>query len=211
MTTLDRLQRFMGSLSHTTVRLNPPASPVEIEAAEAAMRVRLPAEVRAAYRRFNGVKRDGFSQSASARPPGPALFVNSYDWVDLESMVKLWRMMEDMDADFKATGVWSGVPSRGFAPHHKVRPIPWHPKWIPIGDHGTFDKVCIDLAPGKAGVRGQIIYIGRGDPAVSAVGFDSYIQRLLDGFECGKLVLENGYFWKTPTGAVVTNLAAAGA
>lgn len=211
MAIFDRLEHFMQTWRHTTVSLNPPASAAQIEAAEKAMHVRLPDEVRAAYRRFNGVTREAFSPAYPARHPGPALFVNMYDWVDLERMVSLWRMMKSIEAQFMASGVWQRVRASDIQPHLKARPVDWCRKWVPIGDSGHFDKVYVDVAPIKAGVRGQIVYAGRGfGPEVSAVGFNSYLERLLTAYDSGKLILDKGYFWKTRSGAIVTDLASAG-
>lgn len=212
MTILDRLQRFMQAHSHTNVRLNPPASLEQVEAAEAAMHVKLPADVRTAYLRFNGVKRDVATGVGPTRPRGPALFVGLYDWVDLDRMVKHWRTLKGMEAEMRESGAWQDVALSQVPPHRKAHPLDWHPKWIPIGDSGHFDAVYIDLAPAKAGKRGQIVYGGRGfGPHVSADGFGNYLERLLDGVDSGKLVLDSENFWQTPSGAVVTKLADAGA
>ncbi len=202
----------MEAFRHTSVRLNPPASPEQIEAAEAAMSVKLPAEVRAAYRRFNGTTRDEVTPPSPTRPRGPALFLYAYDWADLDRMVKHWRTLKGMEAEMKESGAWQDVPLSQIPPHRKARPLDWHPKWIPVGDSGHFDAVYVDLAPAKAGTRGQIVYAGQGfGPLVSADGFNSYFGRLLDGWESGKLVLNRDNSWRTAAGAPVAQLSDAGA
>ncbi len=202
----------MASQRETTVMLNAPADNHQLAAAESVMGVKLPREVREAYALFNGVVRDEPLETPCVRARGPELFLEGCDWADLDRVVAEWQRMRKVEADLKASGVWPDVPDRDIRPGLRMRPVTWHPKWIPIGiGGGGINLVCVDMAPARAGVPGQLVHTGDSGPVIAADGFFSYLERLLDAVDSGKLIVDSKGAWRSPTGAGVYRLQAAGA
>lgn len=188
MTIFSRVEQFMASHGGPTVKLNPPATEAQLAAAEAAMGVRLPAEIREAYLQHNGISRLTYSAIPTGAERGPSLFLPRYDWVDLDKMVEEWKMMCGIEAEMKASGAWEDVLDSDLEPDCKICPIDFERRRIPLGSYDTSDKVYIDLAPGPAGVVGQLIYAGLADGCqFLATSFTSYLERLMDAIDAGDL------------------------
>lgn len=197
MDALDRLARLQHLWQGTTVALNPPATPAQLEAAERAMGVQLPEDVRRAYLRFNGISRRPFDE---ATPSGPNLFFLPYDdWVSLDLVVTRWKEMHETSAMLIRQGSWPDIRATGESvwgtPEERARQraefVGWLPKWIPIGDYGQYlDRVYIDLAPTEHGVLGQIIYTQETslETEVVANSFNEYLECFVTGVETGQLV-----------------------
>ena len=150
---------------------------------------------------FNGVVRDEPPGRPSDRPRGPELFLEGCDWADLDRVVSEWQSMRKVEAELKASGVWPDVPDRDIKPGLRMRPVHWHPKWIPIGiGGGGINLVCVDMAPTRWGMTGQLVYAGESGPVLAADSFFSYLERLLDAVDSGKLLLDGRGFWTSPAG-----------
>jgi cell wall assembly regulator SMI1 len=139
------------------------ATQEQIRAAEREMGVSLPDDVRAAYRIH-----DGFSPPAGG------------GWCSLERMVRTWRALRAAldGGDFAA--------NRG-RPVGPVRPVWYHPAWIPIVDEGPNNHYCIDLAPAAGGHVGQVIRWCRDEPGryLQAKSFAEWVDRFVSGLEAG--------------------------
>lgn len=132
--------------------LNPPATPEQIEAAEAALGIKLPLEFVASYRIHNGQSSDS-----------PWLF-DAWEFLSLERIVEEWTVWKDLldGGDFKD----SRSGSVGFTVEDW-----WCPLWIPITYDGAGNHDSLDLKPGPKGRKGQIIKMWHDDserPVVSA-------------------------------------------
>jgi cell wall assembly regulator SMI1 len=77
----------------------------------------------------------------------------------------------------------------------RVKPVFWHKSWFPFADSGGGDYKCLDLAPTKLGLRGQVIDWPHDDNrrTVEAPGFYAWIENLLDKLIGGEYVIENGF------------------
>jgi cell wall assembly regulator SMI1 len=66
--------------------------------------------------------------------------------------------------------------------------------WIPFVDFGTGDFLCIDLDPGAAGTRGQIIEYCHDDvhSGPLAIGLAEYLAAIADDMEAGRYRHANG-------------------
>jgi cell wall assembly regulator SMI1 len=129
--------------------LRPGATEEAIRAAEAAMSVTLPDDVRACYRIHDGqqpVLVNVTYWSGLRTVPG---FLYGDPWLGLREMVKQWDGMKSLLGEFAAV---SGSP-RG-----PIRSDWWHPKWLPVTKYGGGgDLRCLDLAPKRGGKVGQVI------------------------------------------------------
>ncbi|WP_441248607.1 SMI1/KNR4 family protein [Kitasatospora sp. McL0602] len=132
----DRIEAELGRMSpRVRAALPAGATEEEIRAAEAAMGVELPEEVRESYRRHNGL-------------PGVRI-----RWQDplysLDEMVADWRWRADDVGDFDDEDAEEDGVIR--------RKVAWSAGWIPILNHGNGDVDCIDLDPPAPERLGQII------------------------------------------------------
>ena len=209
MTIFSRIEKFMASHGGPTVKLNPPATEAQLVAAETAMGVKLPTEIREAYLRHNGVSRLTYFAIPAGAQRGPSLFLSRYDWVDLDKMVEEWKMMCGIEAEMKGCGAWQDVPDSDLHPDCQVRPIDWDRRWIPLGSNDTSDKVYIDLAPGPAGASGQLIYAGLPEGSeLMATSLTSYLTRLMDAVDAGDLKTGPEGIWCNRAGERVIRLPA---
>lgn len=212
MHVLERLRQFMASQRGTTVMLNAPADNHQLTAAESVMGIKFPREIREAYACFNGVVRDEPLDKPCGRPRGPELFLEGCDWVDLDRVVAEWQGMRKVEAELKASGVWRDVPDREISHGLRMRPVTWHPKWIPIGiGGGGINLVCVDLAPTRSGTPGQLVHTGDAGPVIAANSFFSYLERLFDAVDEGKLVVDENGAWRSRAGAAVYRLSSVSA
>jgi cell wall assembly regulator SMI1 len=146
--------------------LRPGATQEQIRAAEEAMNVAFPEDVKAAYRIHDG------------HPAGAFLY--GVEWLSLERMVGEWKVWKELldkgtFADFRSD------PAPG------VRADWWHPCWIPLTYNGSGDHHCLDLAPAPDGQVGQIIMMWHDDAAreVHAVSFIDWLERFADQLDAG--------------------------
>jgi cell wall assembly regulator SMI1 len=150
--------------------LNPPASEEQIGAAEAALRVNLPTDVRASFRIHDGQKR--------GRQP-----IAGVEFYPLTEVLASWRSMRQL----KAEGHFDGIQSD---PDEFTRSDGWHEHWIPVGDLGGGGELFVDLAPGKKGTPGQVVawHCHTGIGAVAAGGLEAWLAAVADDLEAGRLV-----------------------
>lgn len=77
-------------------------------------------------------------------------------------------------------------------PGRGVRADWWNPGWVPIADNGGGDYCCIDLAPGKGGVVGQVIvyFNDMTERPKVAKSYGAWLEKLAKGFTSGKYVFD---------------------
>ncbi|MGE0328136.1 MAG: SMI1/KNR4 family protein [Polyangiaceae bacterium] len=111
-----------------------------------------------------------------------------FRWMSLrESVVdaKRWRKLLRVGAFDEA----SVVAERG------VRAAWWHEGWLPVGENGAGDVLCLDFSPAKGGRRGQVIRVLHDDPvrSVVAASLRELLARVAAGLESGELVCSDDY------------------
>src|SRR5262245_49372290 len=149
----DRIHRWLGANAPEVLEsLQPGASDAAIGQVEAALGVTLPEDVKAAYRIHDG--------QAGSMPPG---FLYCWEWLSLERMLSTWKCGKDLldNGTFSAE-----VKSHPTGP---IRDDWWHPKWVPVTCDGGASHHCLDLAPKRGGVVGQVI-LWWNDQGASRVG-----------------------------------------
>jgi cell wall assembly regulator SMI1 len=121
--------------------LNPGASAAEIEAVEQAIGQALPSDVRESFAVHNG---------ASER------FVLGDHLLSTQSVItewQNWRGLECYNEDFRET--MESFPPDAVALDYA------NAGWVPLAQSGGSDYLGVDLAPGTAGMVGQVINFGR--------------------------------------------------
>jgi cell wall assembly regulator SMI1 len=104
--------------------LRPPAEPVAVEAAERAIGVTFPADLRASLARHDGAT------------DGPATFqlAGDYQLMRIDDIVPRWRAATDaLDHDDRDELIRSGY---------------WHPRWVPFAKTNSVDMLVVDCRPG---------------------------------------------------------------
>lgn len=130
---------------------NPPATDKQIEDFEAAVGVKLPADVRQSYRLYNGqCPGPGIIYGLAVEPLRDCL----NHW---RQWVKGWEQVEKDGSDRSTNESCQSFPD-GF-----VRPVYFDRKWIPLTYDGSGNHIAVDLIPGPKGVRGQVIKFGPDD------------------------------------------------
>lgn len=107
----------------------------EIEAFESKIGLSLPEDYKASLKLHDG-----------------EVYVHDYNYLSLESVSGKWSSMERRrkKGDFKGREVYQ----RG---EGIIKNTWWHPGWIPFAEDGGGNYICIDMAPAKRGVVGQIL------------------------------------------------------
>jgi cell wall assembly regulator SMI1 len=196
-----RLQRVLESAAPGVPRggLNPPATEAQVAAVERLVGRRLPEDLRAAYRHFNGMTRPGGEANG-----GPRLMLPFYDWCDLESLARRWTMDRQVpmpplgdvgDADEMADG--GDVDDvDGSASGARCRFAYEDAGWLPVGLCNMSPQVCVDMNPGPAGRPGQLIELDleAGGPFWMAASFADHVERLLTMLEGGAIRWRDGQY-----------------
>jgi cell wall assembly regulator SMI1 len=156
--------------------LNGGAHPEQIAAAEKALSVSLPEEMRALYRLHDGQK----SRDDS--------FLGGVTWLSLENILGEWKIWKELLDSRTFEGTQSD-------PDPGIRNDWWHPAWIPFTYNGAGDHLCVDLAPAPQGRLGQIITMwhDEGMRNIEAPSFGAWIRMYADGMESGACVYSEDY------------------
>jgi cell wall assembly regulator SMI1 len=178
----DRIETWLRTnapVVHATRR--PGASEQQIRAAEDALGVSFPEEVKAGYRIHDGC-------DASA-------FLYGWEWLSLERMVSEWKAWKDL----LDSGAFDRFQSE---PQGPIRSDWWHPAWIPLTYDGAGNHYCLDLAPGRGGRVGQIIMMWHDDSirSLEADGFASWLEAFADALEAGEYGYGEEYGGLVPVG-----------
>jgi internalin A len=166
--------------------LRPPASEDQIRAAELAMDLVFPDDLRTAYLRHDGSEcgTNGFS----AHPFARSLFVWGCNWCSLEESVAKWQFWVDYFAEGFDQSFEQVAQHDRNSPDRVVRYARWDAKRIAVGLNGSPTATYIDLIPGSRGVSGQLIVSDHSDePWWAAPSFDAYLVELLQLVEAGRI------------------------
>lgn len=146
----------------------------DIEAAEQRLGLRLPDDLRASLRLYDGQDLQG-----------PSLFESSYLF-PLTHVVAEWETWRDQSP---------GIESEPGAVQAGIRPEWWNPAWIPIAGNRVRDYEAIDLAPASGGTQGQVISMSCDDPAraLIAPSFGRWLEGLAAGLTSGRLIYLERY------------------
>lgn len=147
----EEYQTLYTGIMGTPPALRPPARPDEIAAAEAALGVTFPPDLRALYLMADG------EDSDYGLFGGPT-------FLPLAWVVNTWREYGTADDD-DAPVIFEADP-RG-----AIRRVPWHPHWIPFANHHDGNLYAVDLAPGPRGTVGQVIQFGGSDEEGEPVSY----------------------------------------
>jgi cell wall assembly regulator SMI1 len=160
-------------LLQTYQALNPPASKRAITAFEKTIGQELPEPVRESYRRHNGHKRcsAGLLFGVPLHP--------------LNTVLKLWETWKGYDRTKKTK--YNFDDQATCFPHDAVQPVYFTRNWIPLSDDSGGNHIAIDLAPGDAGQRGQVIVCGRDDTFHPVLAWDwaQFLTDIADEMEYG--------------------------
>lgn len=149
----ERIDTIERNASAAGITLPPGASEEAIAAAEAALGVVLPPEVRAFYLRHDGGGEDAFHLDADR------------ELLSLEGIVgqwRIWKNLLDEDAfDDERARPGSGVQARWFTE-----------KWIPLTFDAAGSHHMLDLDPAPGGTHGQVLSFWHDSPERTCEGPD---------------------------------------
>ncbi|MBD1909243.1 MULTISPECIES: SMI1/KNR4 family protein [unclassified Leptolyngbya] len=134
--------------------LNPGCSDEELDELERWLNCSLPEDFRAFYKRHNG-------QIGEA----PGLFLG-LPFLSTDALYGEWCTWQGLAEDFAKEAEDFNEESRATKitgesyPHDAIKPIYINLRWIPFSHDGSGNHLGIDLDPGVAGVRGQVINFG---------------------------------------------------
>ncbi len=171
----ERIEAWlMAQLPAINVGLNTGANASQIVAAEVALGVHFPADVRDAYLRHNGQEDTVYA------------IYDHWAWYSLALVVSQWRAemaLYDAGEFQEADAV--------VRPDGPVRQVWWHPHWIPLAGNASGDYVCLDLAPAAEGSIGQIITFWHADERrrVVAPSFTALLARIAARLAAGEIGL----------------------
>jgi cell wall assembly regulator SMI1 len=151
--------------------LNVGATEQQLRAAEEAMGVQLPDEVKEFYRIHNGQSR------------GSHDFWQGGELLSLERVVEEWKIWKGLldGGDFDdAKGV----------PEGPIKADWWNPSWIPLTSNGGGDHHCLDLDPAEGGNVGQVIDFWHDweSRTLAAPSFMAWFEAFVVSCETGELV-----------------------
>lgn len=176
------LARHVPELS---AALRPPATEAQVLAAEQTLGLAFPADLRDAYLRHDGVE-------AGA----PRFFVFGFHWCSLEALVRHWHMLRRVESGMRTESPDAFEENDELQAQCEVRLAPFDAGWIPVGLTGTEDLLLCDMNPAARGRRGQLIL--QGGLVVFVVvekSFESYLRRMTDALEGGRVVRDGGIHW----------------
>lgn len=200
---------------------NPPASMNDILAAEDHIGFRLPDQVRAAYRCFDGQKR---LKEVNGEPciSDFQIFPAIDRCHSLREAIVRWDMYRSMESDAAAysrydddknfenvvfvtdnQGGYEVMPLTGGPATHW--PVPFDRRRFPLGMEGHV-AIWVDMNPRPGGKLGQIVKSIITDSAYwVATSYGAYCERLVDLIESKKITWKGR--WKyTSTGKDITNI-----
>ncbi len=171
MSALQYISSIAASDQRLNFALNPPVEVQDLAAAEKAIGIPLPAELRELY-----LAHDGQSEDA------PGLFFGM-SWFPIRQVLReitTWRSVLDQLAGALDAEQRSDPPDA-------IAEVYWHPQWFPLATSYDGNFLAVDLAPGRHGTVGQVINAGR-DQEISYVLASSvteFLERELHHVQAG--------------------------
>lgn len=163
----------------------------------------LPVEFRQFYKRHDGQMRGG----------APAGLIMGLTLLDIESIVEEYQIWGKVAArlerqQYAATAAVGGSTAAGGAgaagnnflgnqkslPPQAVQCVYLHKGWIPFARDDGGNQIAVDLAPGPAGVWGQVILFGRDfdTKVVIAQLFQEFVFNFVSDLEAGNFQVDQG-------------------
>lgn len=150
------------------------ATEKQIAACEQALGITFPPDLRASYLIHDGQK----AGTDGLFPEGFAELDAEFALLSLDEVAKEWKTWRQLDdvGEFKKRKTLSDAG---------VRSDWWNPKWVPFASDGGGDSLCVDLAPAKGGIAGQVIMHQHADDArpKKATSVQALFQLLVDYLE----------------------------
>ena len=169
-----RLKKAIKRSADVKPMLRKGASESDLADLEAAIGAKLPDDFRASY-----LLHDGQPDGAESLFPEEFLDLDcGYDFLSLEYALAQWRPWKEL-IDVNEFAGNTALPDDG------VRAEWWHPGWVPIASDGGGDSICVDLAPAKGGIVGQVIRVSSdsGDRPRVASSFAELLAMLADHYD----------------------------
>jgi cell wall assembly regulator SMI1 len=166
----DRIHSWLGQHAPAVLAsLNAGATEEQLGAAEKALGVTFPADVRETYRLHDGQGDDS------------PVFLYGREWLSLERMLDEWRVWKDLLDGGEFEGNTVNAPAG-------VQAVWWHPAWIPLTYNGGGDHHCLDLAPAPGGKVGQVVSMWHDydDRSRLAWSFAEWLEAFADHLEEGR-------------------------
>lgn len=176
----DRIEAWLVANAKGWKPLRPKATDVQIAKAEKSLGIKLPADVRASYRRHNGSDDHGFFPDHAGANVSwyllsvPEIVGEAEEWEEL---------LDDGDFDDSKPKADKGV-----------RREAWNKRWIPFAGNGGGDCWCLDLAPASGGKAGQVIYVSHemAQRERLAKSFSEWLGKFAIALEAGDYRYEKG-------------------
>lgn len=150
--------------------LAPGASEADVREFEQTIGAKLPDDIRRSYLRNDG-------------SAGVDLldFVGEGKWATLAQAAASWRHFQKMKPDLEEAGYLN-------APKGPMKEVNISPGWIPIGDNGGGDHLCVDLDPAKGGTVGQLFSYWHeyGAWRIVAPSITAFLEHLLKHLDAGR-------------------------
>lgn len=158
------MQRLVVERPDLRDAVRPPASEADLDRLEALVGASLPGELRELYRQHDGQTYDG-----------PGFFL---DWMwlpvaDVEREIRGWREQDEAAFDEADENLVSDTAGA-------VSEVYWNPMWLPVASDGGGNFLVVDLAPGPAGTRGQVVNAGRDEELRFVLGnsLGEFLERM---------------------------------
>ncbi|MDH6464157.1 cell wall assembly regulator SMI1 [Micromonospora sp. A200] len=156
------------------------ASPAAVQALAVAVGHHLPVDLRAHFQLYGG--------------NGGGMFFE-YAGLSVDAALGRWRDL----AELRRQGTFDGwAPGELDTEEELVEPVWWSPAWLPFAEDSGGNLYCVDLAPARRGVRGQVIAweVHGGPVGPMASSFEAYLSRYRDQFRSGRYRydLDSGIF-----------------
>jgi cell wall assembly regulator SMI1 len=153
--------------------LAPGASEADVRKFEQTIGAKLPDDIRRSYLRHNG-------------SAGIDLLdvVGEGKWATLAQATANWRHFQKMKPDLEEAGFLN-------SPKGPMKEVNISPGWIPIGDNGGGDHLCVDLDPAKGGTVGQLFSYWHeyGAWRIVAPSITAFLEQLLKHLDAGRYAI----------------------
>lgn len=188
----NRIKKWIEQQSDTA-SFEVGASDEDISKAESIVG-KLPSDVRESYRIHNGTNLIWITDDGYLMPLFVPTQVSRRKQSQFNAVVKRWTLFKELldSGGFEGAG-FSSDPAGPIKTDH------WNARWIPITDNKCGDHLCIDMAPGKGGKKGQIIQWDHevGAKRVVASSMSAWLEKIADDMESGQ------YTFDSKAGAVI--------
>ncbi len=184
---LERLEKQLKQqFPDILENINPAAAPTQLEDFEAAIKQRLPDDVRALYSWRNGsispeINMDEYITKRF-------LLINQTRWCSLSEALNQWHLQNEVgfvDSEYFFTVEEDPVS------WHSEKIRPWTappPTWLPVGRRWWNSWLYVDLLPGPQGCVGQLVqHTTAMGQEVIAPSISAYFSDFLDALENKKL------------------------